>query len=113
MKIGKRTVSFTGNMEIFDLKVAIRLAAQSANGDLRYRAKNTGRLINAEARKNDNNFEDAISTVFDFACQSFRILTFAKELGVLEEKEMKSIIKNFTSIRKFCEKEMSKLGKKS
>ena len=39
MKIGKRTVSFTGETEIFDLKVAIRLAAESANVDLKYRAK--------------------------------------------------------------------------
>jgi hypothetical protein len=111
MKIGKRTISFTGETEIFDLKVAIRLAAESANGDLKYRAKNIVCLINNTLVKNDNNMEDAISSMFDFACQSFRILTFAKELGLLEEKEMRSIIKNFMSIRKYCEKEMAKLGK--
>jgi hypothetical protein len=111
MKIGKRTISFTGDMEIFDLKVAIRLAAQATNEALKYEAKNIGSLINEALAENDNNMEDAISSVFDHSCQSFRILTFAKELGLLEEKEMKSIIKNFSSIRKFCEKEMVKLGK--
>lgn len=113
MKIGKRTISFSGKQEIYDLKVAMGFAGTTTISYLRHTADDPTCSLNILLVENKSNTEAAIMDMFSTACQCYRILDFSEKLGLLRKREVTSARKCFTTIRRFCENEMIKLNKKS
>lgn len=118
MKIGKRTISFTGDKEINDLKVAMMWAGTTSMSWLRNTAEDPISCLKIHLMENKNNLKDAISDMFATVCRErriveyYRILHLSEELTPCTKRDMRIAKKDFETIRRFCKNEALKLGKK-
>jgi hypothetical protein len=118
MKIGKRTISFTGDKEIDDLKVAMMWAATTSMTWLRGTAEDPISCLKIHLMENKNNLEDAIADMFATVCQEYRIIEYYRILHLSEEltpctkRDMRIAKKDFETIRRFCKNDVLKLNMK-